>query len=224
MSFSFLKRTAIVLLVLLLLLTATVAGAYGTYWRVFRAPVVLRTNSPANTYSVVLNGRSDRPSFFLEHTVRFTLRKGNEVLISQRFLHSGDCFDPAYYILYPQHAWVSENVLHLYNEYYFEDHLGGSVGTVAVTNNSALNIKYMLVKAKDAHLLFDLMPGKTTTFQIPPPRGDWEWFYVEWINEGGQVVSSGGQSFRQDRKQPSRCFIDIGEQGASIDCPDLKKL
>jgi hypothetical protein len=221
-SLSFLKRTAIVLLVLLLLITATVAGAYGTYWRVFRAPVVLRTNSPANTYSVVLNGRSDRPWLLEDHSVRFTISKGNEVVISQRLLHTGDALDPAYYILYPQHAWVSENVLHLYNELYF-NRLGGSIGTVVVTNNSALTIKYMLVKAADAHLLLDLTPGSTATLQIPPPGGDWEWFYVEWMNEGGQVVSSGGQSFRQDRKQPSRCFIDISEQGASIDCPDLKK-
>ena len=204
-------------------LVAFCLGHYALYWLVFRAPTVLSTNSPNNTYSVVLNGRSDRPSFFLEHTVRTTVRKGNEVLISQRFLHSGDCFDPAYYILYPQHAWVSENVLHLYNDYYFEDRLGGSVGTVAVTNNSAQNIKYMLVKATDAHLLFDLMPGKTTTFQIPPPRGDWEWFYIEWMNDAGSVIKSDGQSFLQDRKQPSRCFIDIGEQEASIGCPDLKK-
>jgi len=207
----------------LLGLVAFCLGHYALYWFLFRAPTVLSTNSPGDTYTVVLNGRSDRPSFFLEHTVRTTVRKGNEVLISQRFLHSGDCFDPAYYILYPQHVWVSENVLHLYNEYYFEDRLGGSIGTVAVTNNSAVNIKYMLVKATDAHLLLDLMPGQTTMLQIPPPRGDWEWFYIEWLDETGSFIKQGGQSFRRDRKQPSRCFIDVGKQGVSIDCPGLKE-
>jgi hypothetical protein len=200
-------------------LVAFCLGHYGLYWFLFRAPTVLSTNSPRNAYSVVLNGRSDR-AWFLKHTVWFTAKKQNDVLISQRFLHSaGDAFDPAYYILYPQHAWPSENVLHLYNEYY----LGGSVGTVAVTNNSDVTIKYMLVKATDAHLLFELKPGTTTTLQIPPPRGDWEWFYIEWMDETGSVIKEAWQSFRQDRKQPSRCFIDIGEQGASIDCPDLKK-
>ena len=196
---------------------------YGLYWLVFRAPTVLSTNSPANTYSVVLNGRSDR-AWFLEHTVWFTAKKQNDVLISQRFLHSAsDAFDPAYYILYPQHLWPSENVLHLYNDYYFKDRLGGSVGTVAVTNNSDVTIKYMMVKATDAHLLFYLMPGTTATLQSPPTRGDWEWFYVEWMDDAGSAIKADWQKFLQDRNQPSRCFIDIGEQGVSIDCPDLKK-
>lgn len=216
------KLKLLIAIVVFMGLVASCLSHYGLYWFWFRAPTVLSTNSPGNTYSVVLNGRADRP-WFLDHAVWFTAEKQNDVLISQRFLHSGDAFDPAYYILYPQHAWPSENVLHLYNEYYFEDRLGGLIGTVVVANKSALNIKYMLVKATDAHLLFDLKPGTTTTLQIPPTRSGWEWFYIEWMDEAGSVIKEGWQSFRQDRKQPSRCFIDIGEQEASINCPDLKK-
>ena len=216
------KHKLVIAIVVLMGLVASLLTHYGLYWLWFRGPTVLSTSSPGNTYSVVLNGRADRP-WFLDHTVWFTAKKQNDLLISKRFLHSGDAFDPAYYILYPQHAWPSENVLHLYNELYFKDRLAGSIGTVVVTNKSPLLIRYMLVKATDAHLLFDLTPGTTTTLQIPPPRGDWEEFNVEWMNENGSIVKEGWHSFRQDRKQPSRCFIDVGKEAVSIDCPGLKK-
>ena len=65
-----------------LVLVLTCLGTYGSYWAIFRAPTVLTTTSPGGTYKVVLKGRADQPWLFLDHTVRFTLIKNDEVLLA----------------------------------------------------------------------------------------------------------------------------------------------
>ncbi len=149
------KWLAAVIGIFFLVLVLTCLGSYGFYWVVFRSPTVLTTTSPAGNYRLILKGRKDQPWLFLDHTVRFTLIKNDEVLLAEEYFHSGDALDPGYAIAYPQHSWIQENVAHFYRKEFFEK---GKLGTVEVRNNSNRVIKYLRVIVDDCHLLFDCNP------------------------------------------------------------------
>jgi hypothetical protein len=213
------KKTLLILAVFVLGVWAIVLGSYVTYWTFYRVPVFLNTSSPRGTYSVSFNGRSDRGGFFINHSVWFNVQKNDVAIISQQHLHSGDWLDAAHYILYPQHVWESENALHLYREEYFT---GGMPGTIVVKNNSNRAIGYMMVKAEDAHLLFDLKPRSRSTLTIPPSRGDHPWLYIEWCFEDEGIVRSTSETFVEDKQKAGVFFVNISDNRYSILSPNLK--
>src|ERR1044072_6769910 len=96
--------------------------------------VFLMTTSPAQTYTVSIAGQKDRPRLpALVNTVRFSVTKKFETFLVNQYMHSGDWLDPSFAMLYPQHNWASENVLHLFREEYFS---GGEPGRLIVKNSS----------------------------------------------------------------------------------------
>jgi hypothetical protein len=213
------KNKALIFVVIALGMLASFLGHYALHWAVFRAPTVLDTCSPGATYNVILNGRADQPLFPIDHTVRFTVLKNNQQLVSQRYFHSGDWLDPSFSLSYPQHAWAAENVLHFYREEFFRD---GKPGMVVVSNKSGKVIKYLRITAYDAHLLFELQPGSATKLTIPPPRSDYDYILVEGEYWNGEAVNGIGISFKQDKTRPAVYFIDVAGPVPSIESPHLK--
>jgi hypothetical protein len=93
----------------LALLFAFGGAAFGsvTLWKITTQPgSFLSTTSPKGIYTVKLTGRKDRPKVpFLNHQVLFSVSRNEKVVVANKYLHSGDWFDPSFDILYPDHAW-----------------------------------------------------------------------------------------------------------------------
>lgn len=184
------------------------------------SPVFLTTSSPKRTYTVQFAGRQGRP--FLPaavNTVRFSVRKDADVVLSDRYLHSGDWLDPSFAILYPQHDWPSENVLHLYRQEYFTR---GAASKVVVRNDSAVAIKYLRVTSDDTHLLFDVEPGSQMELRIPPARGDLRYITVEGEFSDSKPVEEVGENFFID-KQPTTFYINVAGNLPTIESPGKQK-
>ena len=215
------KKYLLWVVIPLIAIAATAAGSYWLYWFKFREPLILTTTSPASTYTVVLNGRADRPGLFgLEHTVRFRVLKSGQQVVSDQTLHSGDWFDPSYSILYPQHAWQSENVLHFYRKEYFD---GGQPSTIVVGNKSNQTIKYLMVNSINAYLLFDLQPGSVTTLRIPPTRGDLTYLRVEGVYADGREVNVTGSDFITMGRAQIEYLITVLDTTSTIESPHVEK-
>ena len=154
-----------------LALAAAASFAAFTFSRIlFFTPEILTSSSPAGTYSVTLTGQSERPVLpAFKHRVWFRVVKDGKPYISDKYFHSGDWFDPSFSILYPQRAWHSENILHLYTEEFFRR---GPAGVGVIRNTSDKTIKYLRVVSDDVYLIFDLDPGSVVRVSVPPPRGD----------------------------------------------------
>ena len=158
-----LKRKVIGNLVLLVTFLGVAVGAVHIVQTIRHREVVLTTSSPANTYTVTLAGQRDRPKVpLLYHQVRFSVSKskGAKESLTNKYLHSGDWFDPSFDHLYRQHNWVQENVLQLYNEEFFND---GERENIVVQNKTDKVIEYLRVRSTDTFLLFDIQPGATFT-------------------------------------------------------------
>jgi len=182
--------------------------------------VFLTTTSPAQTYTVNIAGKKDRPRFpALVNTVRFSVTKGSETFLVNQYLHSGDWFDPSFAILYPQHNWPNENVLHLFREEYFS---GGEPGRLIVKNSSGETIKYLLVISHDAHLLFDVQSNSQIELKVPPPRGDIFYISVEGQFNDARLQKRVGQNFIVN-KRPAIFYVDVGDTAATFESPGWEK-
>lgn len=210
-----------IIFVLVIAVSAAAAGVWISRTLAALAnPLFLTTNSPKQTYMVQLAGRSKRPLVpFVVHSVYFSVEKQSRSFLSDKYVHSGDWFDPSYSHLYTQHDWVSENVLHLYNA---EDFADGPASKIVVRNSSPEVIKYLRVTAGDTHLLFDLEPGSQTELKIPSARSDLEYVVVEGEFSGSKLITSVGQNFFVD-DEPSTFYIDVAGAVPTIDSPHRKK-
>jgi hypothetical protein len=154
--------------------------------------------------------------------VRFSLSKNGESVLTDKPLHSGDWFDPSFAMLYPQHKWESDNVLHFYREEYFSH---GTPSTITVVNNSGRAINYLRVTSVDTFLLFDVPAGSKTDLPVSPPRGN-----VRWVSVGGefseeQRIKENGANFliRQGLGLPSTYYVYITGDVPTIESPHLEK-
>lgn len=154
--------------------TVIVSGTLGVslwllwLWIASAGPVFLTTTSLEQTYTVSLAGQKDRPHLpALMSTVSFRVTKRRETFLVHEYLHSGDWFDPSFAILYPEHNWTSENVLHLFRDEYFRS---GDPIRLIVKNSSGETIKYPLIVTSDAHLLFDVRSHSQIELKVPPRR------------------------------------------------------
>ena len=209
-----------------LLATVIVCGTLGIglwllwVWIASAGPVILTTTSPAQTYTVSLSGQKDSPRLpALMNTVTFSVTKRSETFLVNEYLHSGDWFDASFAILYPQHNWTSENVLHLFCDEYFS---GGDPIRLIVKNISGETINYLLIIKHDAHLLFDVQSNSQIELKVPPSRGDTFYVSVEGQFKDAQPLKQVGQNFVVHKK-PATLYVDVGKTGATFESPDWKK-
>lgn len=163
------------------------------YKALVRPQAFLHTASPGGTYSVHVTGQKDRPYLpFVQHEVRFSATKHAEDFLSDKYLHSGDWSDPSFEMLYPQHTWVNDSVLHFYKQEYFDS---GTPESIVVVNQTNRLINYLKVTSVDSFLLFSVQPESAAKLITSPPRGDFTWVSAEGEFSGGQLIKRDGAGF-----------------------------
>ena len=73
--------------------------------------VWLSTSSPNKTYKVELTGDKERGGFIIPSVVGYKVIKENQVIAENLSIHSGDWMDISFELAYPEHTWISENVI-----------------------------------------------------------------------------------------------------------------
>jgi hypothetical protein len=137
-------------------------------------------------------------------------------------LHSGDWFDPSFELLYPDHKWESDDILHFYKKEFFAD---GPPEKIVVLNKTREVIQYLRVTSVDTFLLFGVQPESTTTVAVSPPRGDFTWINVEGEFQGGRPIKGNGVGFliAKGKKGPFAYSIYINENSFAIQSPELER-
>jgi hypothetical protein len=194
-----------------LVLSGATGGSFGFF----------TTSSPSGTYEVRLTGRQGRPALGLTNEVRFDVLKNGHPFISNAYLHSADSFDLSFEAGYPNHGWLSENILHLYREQYFRK---GRPDTLVVTNKTQKTIRYLRVQSIDKFLLFDLETSSSVELSTSPPRGDIKWIGAEGEFSNGQKIELKGVNFktRQELGSAFIYYINITDHGLTIESPHLE--
>jgi hypothetical protein len=146
------------------------------------------TSSPADTYTVNLSGRKERPFIFGTHEVRFDVLKNKKSFVYDQYLHSGDFMDTSFEEKYNQHKWIDENILRFYNENYSNKI---NPDAIIVINQTKEVIKYLKIFSGDKFLLFDLPPISKTKLLVPLPGGDFREIYVQGEYSKGLIFEKG---------------------------------
>lgn len=219
------KRKVIGNLVLLFTFVGVAVGTIHIVQTIRHREVVLTTSSPASTYTVTLAGQRDQPKvLWLSHEVRFSVSKskGAKESLTNKYLHFGDGFDPSFDHLYPQHKWVQENVLQLYNEEFLND---AERDNIVVQNKTDKVIEYLRVTSTDTFLLFDIQPGATFTLVDSDARSDTRWINVQGEFPERRKIKETGTNFLfpKGAKGPFTYFISINSDGLTIESPGLEK-
>ena len=189
----------------------------------YQSDVVLTTSSPKGTYTVRLTGQRDRPKVpLITHEVLFSVSKDGKDVLTNKYLHSGDWFDPSFDVLYPQHNWVREDVLHFYRKESFDE---AGRESIVIVNRTDRVVHYLQVTSVDSFLLFDIPPGALTTLTASAPRSDLRWLAAEGEFVDGRKIERNGADFllRSGSKQSFVYYVYIDEDALKIESPDLRK-
>jgi len=217
------EKKVIVNLALLFAFTGAVVGSL-TLWKIkTQSESFLSTTSPKGTYTVRLTGRKDRPKVpFLNHQVLFSVSREEKVVVANSYLHSGDWFDPSFDILYPDHAWENNEILHFHKKEYFAD---GQPEQVVVLNKTTETIQYLRVTSVDTFLLFDVQPESTTRLAVSGSRAGSTWINVEGqFSDGTPIQGRGvGFVFPKSKQPPFTYYIYIDKNSFTIESPGLEK-
>jgi len=217
------QNKVIVNLALLFAFTGAAVGSL-TLWKITtQSESFLSTTSPKGTYTVRLTGRKDRPKVpFLNHQVLFSVSREEKVVVANSYLHSGDWFDPSFDILYPDHAWENNEILHFYKKEYFAD---GQPEQVVVLNKTTETIQYLHVTSVDTFLLFDIQPESTTRLVVSRPRADSRWIKIAGQFSDGTPIQGKGVGFvlPKSKQPPFTYYIYIDKKSFTIESSGLEK-
>ena len=170
-----------------------------------------------------MTGQRDRPRVpFVEHEVRFSVTKDAKAFLANKFLHSGDWLDPSFESWYPEHSWLSDQILQFYKKKFRSD---GAQESILVVNKTNQTIQYLRVTSIDTFLLLDTAPGFATTLAVSAPRSDSRWISVEGEFAGGSPINreEAGFAIVKGQKVPFAYHVYVNENGVAIESPDLQK-
>ena len=215
------RRTIKILAVLFCLCTVLVLS-FVLYRAIGKFSEFFRTSSPRGTYAVTLTGKKGRPPLGFVNEVFFEVVKNGESYIPKTYLHSGDTFDLSFEAGYPNHRWISENVLQLYREEYFSK---GKPDILIVANRTTEPIRYLRIQSIDKFLIFDLQTSSSQELLASPPRGDIKWVGAEGEFLNGRKIELRGINFKTRRElgYAFTYFIDVTDRGLVIESPHLEK-
>ena len=217
------KNKAIVTLALLFTFVGAAIGSLTLFKITTQSEAFLSTSSPRGTYTVRLTGRKDRPRVpFVNHQVFFSVSRGEKVFLANKYLHSGDWLDPSFDLWYPEHKWVSEDILQFYKNEFLSE---GQHESIVVVNKTKETIQYLRVASVDIFLLFNVQPGSTTTLTVSAPRGDSSWIDVDGEFPEGRSIKHNGVGFllSEQKMGPFTYYVYIDGDTSAIQSPDLKK-
>lgn len=159
--------------------------------------IFLTTSSPNETYSVNLKGNPGR-ALVMRTEVRADVYKAGNPFLRDVWLHTTrDSFALSFEAGFPNHRWLSENVVEFYRPGYFEsgaDHL-------EVKNQTDNPIKHLRVESFNKFLILDLQPKSSVSLEVPFPRGDWQWFFVEGSFGDGKWIGENSKKFARHGTQ-----------------------
>ena len=208
---------------LLFTFVGALVGSVTLFRKLSESEAFLTTTSPKGTYTVRLTGQKDRPKLpFVSHQVLFSVSRGDEAVFKDKYLHSGDWFDPSFDIAYTEHAWLSDQILRFYKKDFFNE---GQLESILVLNKTREIIRYLRVTSLDTFLVLDVQPESTTTMAVSPPRGDSVWIKVEGEFAGGRQIKGNGVGFLfpKGKHGPFTYYVYLNENGFTIESPDLEK-
>lgn len=188
------QNKIIVNLALLLAFTGAAVGSV-TLWKITtQSESFLSTTSPKGTYTVRLTDRKDRPKIpLLNHKVLFSVTRDGKVVLANRYLHSGDWFDPSFDLLCPDYTWETDEVLHFYKKEFSTE---APPEKIIVLNKTREMIQYLRVTSVDTFLLFRRAARICDNSDCFPPRGDFAWINVEGEFQGGRPIKGSGVIMR----------------------------
>lgn len=215
------KALFTILLSLLLLAGVSIVGLIVTR-AYFARPLFSTITSPDGALSLRLRGDPTGPiQPIIDHSVYFDLfHKGQPVLIN-KYLHSGDWFDPSFNNLYRQHDWVTNSAI----RFSWESVAAAKCDALVVVNHAKQRISYLNLKSRDLFLLFDLGPGSETRLCASPQssRSSLSWLDVEGEFADGKPIPWEGTNFEIDRDGPLEYQIVITSEGARILSSQLRE-
>lgn len=203
---TFYKLAAVTAILLLILITGILIHEF-----FFASRVWFSTTSPNKTYTIELTGDKGRGGILFYSTVRFNALRNGQPIVRDAHAHSGDFMDNSFELTYPEHEWVSDNVVRFWGPNSASDQL-------VVSNHSGKAIKFLKLYASDMFLIFDLQPN--STLQLSPSHQSWAtWIASEGEFIDGQPISGNGVNFllRPGRDDPLRYCISINENGLKIE-------
>jgi hypothetical protein len=187
-------------------------------WTVFgRRPLIASLRSPDDQLVLRLKGDPTRPNQpIFDSTVYFDLFRGEQPVLLDKYLHSGDFFDPCFNDLYPQHRWISNSAIRFMRE----DIAGEKFDTLVLRNETDQTIRYLEIESRDKFLVFDLPARSQVRLSAAPQsasRADLSWLNVEGEFADGRAISWMGTNFMIDGHQgPFEYGITISPNGAQI--------
>lgn len=199
-----------------LVFVGTAVGAV-VLFRVLKDPKPFLTiSSPQGTYVIQFTGDRERPKFpLVNHHVAFSVIRNQQVYVASKVIHSCDWLDKPFDFAYPDHRWLSENTLQLYNARRFN---AGQADRIRVINKTLESVQQLRVKSDDSFLVFDIQPGSTTILPLTVRRGDFRWIKVEGGFSKGGLIKPVIADFdiESNSTGPFTYDILIDENGASI--------
>jgi hypothetical protein len=173
--------------------TLLIAGV--ACWFLWPAPRFLSLSSPNKTYRVDFRGDRTRAWHpLIDHTVSFDLLKSEGKVVNNAFARFGDWFDPSFDDEYPEHAWVSEQVLKLGWDLGHEE---DKPDRISVINRSGKPIAYLRIVANETFLVFELQPRSDLELLSKPQarRASLSWIACEGQFADGQPIPMDGVNF-----------------------------
>jgi hypothetical protein len=168
-----------------------------------------------------VHSRIDRPKISLfYHVVRFNLIENGQTIIRNAYAHSGDWMDISFELAYPEHAWVSENVIRFWRN---PDGREDKSDTLLVSNDTDKAIKYLKIYAKDMFLVFDMQPKSSLRLSFShQPEGSW--IDCEGAFEDGQRIEDNGVGFSRNDKldEPMHYCMSIDYSRVKIESPQAE--
>ncbi len=186
---------------IIILLIVLAAGTVIYKW--FFESVWLTTSSPNKTYTVELTGDKSRGGFIIPSVVGYRVFKDNEIVAKNSSVHSGDWMDISFELAYPEHAWVSENVLRFWRNPHLPREID-KFDILLISNDTDKTIKYLEVKARDMFLVFDLQPN--STLRLSSTHQSWNYSIgIEGEFEDGRNIEYGTGFTHDDKLNKHLC-------------------
>ncbi|HEY9286213.1 MAG TPA: hypothetical protein VIP46_22365 [Pyrinomonadaceae bacterium] len=213
------KLIKLTALISTLVLTLT-AGILIHGW-LFEPPVWLSTSSPNKTYTVELTGDKGRGGFLFMSVVRFNVIRNGQAIVKNAYAHSGDWMDISFELAYPEHAWISENVMRFWRNPHLPEEKEKS-DILLISNDTGKAIKYLRIKLEDMFLVFDMQPH--STLKLSSTHQSWSsGVGVEGEFEDGQRIGYGaGFPHYNKVNEPLRYCVSINDSYVKIESPQME--
>lgn len=201
-------------------LVLTLSAGIFIHGLLFEPTVWLSTSSPNKTYRVEMTGDKGRGGFLFMGEVRFNVIRNGQVTVKNAYAHSGDFMDISFELAYPEHAWVSENIMRFWPNPHLPEEKEKS-DTLLISNDTGNAIKYLRIKLKDMFLVFDMQPH--STLKLSSTHQSWSsGVWVEGEFEDGQHIDYGaGFPHHNKVNEPLRYCVSINPNHVKIESPQM---